>query len=261
MANKTSANQGSSGEQEGGTPRVSRKVIGKTSAAYERKAGTEGGEEKKPGSEGEQAAGDPGAQAAQAAQPAQIEGQPAPDAGAEAASDQARSESGRPATRKESGSRREARTTSEQAPAAPAGEPVAAAPRAEKAAPAPAAEAGPEPAGAPSAEQPPVPKPDPAAEFEELLKPRDIQRWDPGTPAAPPAKAPPGDSRSFRRHGDGGDEFVLIYRSGSFLIRRAGRVGVMGTWTVTEYPNVGSAAHAYAQQCSDLVHTGFRDLR
>ena len=251
MANKTEPNQGSSGEQERGTPRVSRKVIGKTSAAYERKAGAEGGEEKKPEGEGEQAAGDQGAQAAS---------QPAPDAtgaaagaagSAEAAPDQARSEPGRAATRREPGARREARTTSEQTPAAPAGEPVAAAPRAEKAAPAPE----------PAAAQPPVPRPDPAAEFEALLRPTDIQRWDPGTPAAPPAKAPPGDSRSFRRRGENGEEFVLIYRSGSFLIRRAGRVGVMGTWTVTEYPNIGSAAHAYAQQCSDLVHTGFRDLR
>jgi hypothetical protein len=261
MANKTSANQGSSGEQERGAPRVSRKVIGKTSAAYERKAGAEGGEEKKPGSEGEQA-GDQGAQA---------EGQPAPDvtaAGAEATPEQARSEGSRP-TRKESGSRREAKTTSEQAPAAPAGEPAAAAPRGEKAAPAPesapastspGAEAQPAPA-APSAEQPPVPKADPAADFEVLLKPREIERWDPSTPAAPPTKAPPGDSRSFRRRGENGEEFVLIYRSASFLIRRAGRVGVMGTWTVTEYPNIGSAAHAYAQQCSDLVHAGFRDLR
>jgi hypothetical protein len=258
MANKTSANQGSSGEQEGGTPRVSRKVIGKTSAAYERKAGAEGGEEKKPGGEGEQAAGDQGAPAAQA------EGQPAPDAtatAAEAAPDQARSEAAR-ATRKESGARREARTTAEQAPAAPAGEPAAAAPRGEKAAPAPtAAEARPAPAAEASAEQPPVPKPDPAAEFEVLLKPRDIERWDPATPAPAPIKAPPGDSRSFRRRGENGEEFVLIYRSGSFLIRRAGRVGVMGAWTVTEYPNIGSAAHAYAQQCSDLVHAGFRDLR
>jgi hypothetical protein len=249
MANKTSANQGSSGEQEPGTPRVSRKVIGKTSAPYERKDGAAGGEEKKPGSEGEQAAAaEPGAQA---------EGQPAPEAaGAEASPDQGKSE-GRAANRKEAGSRREVRTTSEQAPAAPAGEP-AAAPRVEQAAPTPPAAA---PAAAPSAEQAPVPAPDPEAEFEELLKPNQIQRWDPGTAAAPPIKAPPGDSRSFRRRGDGGEEFVLIYRVGSILIRRAGRVGVMGTWTLTEYPHIGSAAHAYAQQCSDLVHAGFRDLR
>jgi hypothetical protein len=253
MANKTSANQGSSGEQERGTPRVSRKVIGKTSAPYERKDGVEGGEEKKPASEGEQAAGaEPGAQA---------EGLPAPDtAGAEASPDQGKGEA-RAASRKESGSRREARTTSEQAPGAPASEP-AAAPRVEKTAPTPpAAAAGPAPAPAPSAEQAPVPPRDPEAELEVLLKPNQIQRWDPSTPAAPPIKAPPGDSRSFRRRGEGGDEFALIYRVGSILIRRAGRVGVMGTWTVTEYPHIGSAAHAYAQQCSDLVHAGFRDLR
>jgi hypothetical protein len=248
MANKTSANQGSSGEQERGAPRVSRKVIGNSSAPYERKVGADGGEEKKPGSEGEQAAAaEPGAQAA---------GQPAPDAAsAEAAPDQGKGEPARAATRKESAPRREARA-SEQAPAA---EPAAAAPGAETAAP-PAAEPVPAPAAAAS-EQAPVPVATPAAELEVLLRPREIESWDPGTPAAPPGKAPPGDSRSFRRRHEGTEEFVLIYRSGTFLIRRAGRVGVMGTWTVIEYPHIGSAAHAYAQQCSDLVHAGFRDLR
>ena len=248
MANKTPANQGSSGEQERGTPRVSRKVIGKTSAPYERKAGTEGGEEKKPGGEGEQAA--------DAEQAAPVEGQPAPAASAEAAPDPGKSEPAR-STRKEAGSRRDARQPAEQAPA-PAGatEPAAAAPAAE--APEPAA---PAPAAAASAEQAPVPKANPEAEFEVLLKPKNIQRWDPSAPASPPGKAPPGDSRSFRRRQEGVEEFVLIYRVGSVLIRRAGRVGVMGTWTVTEYPHIGSAAHAYAQQCSDLVHAGYRDLR
>jgi hypothetical protein len=256
MANKTSANQGSSGEQERETPRVSRKVIGKNSAPYERKAGAEGGEEKKPGSEGEQAAaGDPGAQA---------ESKSAETASAEAAPDQGKSEAPRAATRKEAATRREARAQ-EPAPAAetaPASKPEPA-PAAETT-PAETTPAAPAPAAAqaaPASEPPPIPATDPAAEFELLLSPRQIERWDPATPAPAPLKAPPGDSRSFRRRSEGTEEFVLIYRVGSFLIKRAGRVGVMGTWTVTEYPHIGSAAHAYAQQCSDLTYAGFRDLR
>ena len=142
---------------------------------------------------------------------------------------------------------------------APATDQAEAAPPAPAAESSPAGQSGAAPASAP--EQPPLPEVDPAAEVEVLLKPREIQPWDPATPAAPPRRAPAGDSRSFRRFDDGAEEFVLIYRISTFLIRRAGRVGVMGTWTVTEYPHIGSAAHAYAQQCSDLTHAGFRDLR
>lgn len=253
MANKTSAKQGSSGEQERGTPRVSRKVIGKSSAPYERKAGAEGGEEKKPGSEGEQAAAaDPAAKAESKAGAETATAEPAPDQG--------KNEPSR-AARKEAAARREGKAPEPAAEAAPkpeaAPEPAPAAPKPEAAAdePAPAA------AEAAPAEPPPLPAIHPAAELETLLKPKEIERWDPATPAPPPRKAPPGDSRSLRRRGEGAEEFVLIYRVGSFLIKRAGHVGVMGTWTVTEYPNIGSAAHAYAQQCSDLIHAGFRDLR
>lgn len=245
MANKTSGTQGSSGEQERGTPRVSRKVIGKTNAPYERKAGAEGGEEKKPG-EGEPAAADQGAPA---------EAKPADAVSAEAAPEQGKSEPVK--GRKEPAPRRDAKPAERAEPTPPAASDAPAAATPEKAQPAPAAAA---PAPAPAA-PPPVPQADPAAEFEVLLRPKEIERWDPATPAPPPAKAPPGDSRSFRRHQDGSEEFVLIYRSGTFLIRRAGKVGVMGTWTVTEYPHIGSAAHAYAQQCSDLIYAGFRDLR
>jgi hypothetical protein len=80
-------------------------------------------------------------------------------------------------------------------------------------------------------------------------------------PADPPGVAPPGDSRSFRRKSGGKEEFVLIYRDGSYLITRAGEVGKMGSWTVAGYPDQGSAAHAYAHKCSDLTGEGFVDLR
>lgn len=93
-----------------------------------------------------------------------------------------------------------------------------------------------------------------------LLPPDAIEAWDPNSPAPPPGKTPPGDSRSLRRIRDGAEEFVLIYRSGSHLITRAGKVGTMGTWTVVEYPHIGSAANAYAHKCSALTYDGYRDL-
>ena len=102
---------------------------------------------------------------------------------------------------------------------------------------------------------------DGGAIFAELLPPTAIGNWDPSMEAPPPGKAPAGDSRSFRRRSADGDEFLLIYRSDAFLITRRGLVGKMGSWTVTEYPHIGSAAHAYAQECSDLVGAGFRDIR
>jgi hypothetical protein len=246
MANKTSGNQGSSGDAEGSAPRVSRKMIGKTSAPYERKA-EEGGEEKKPAGEG---------------QPAD-QGEKAEAAAGDTGKHEARN-AGKDA-RKDQGARKESRDAA-RAPETPA------APAAPAAASAPPAAAEPEPASVPPA-TPPRPAPAPAgdfaappeldasAEFAELLPPRFIQNWDPSTPAPPPAKAPPGDSRSFRRRSEAGEEFVLIYRAQTFLVRRAGRVGVLGTWTFTDYPHVGAAAHAYAQQCSELSAAGFRDLR
>lgn len=249
MANKTSGNQGASGEADGSAPRVSRKVIGKNSAPYERKA-EEGGE--KPASEGQP--------------PDQGEkGEKAEAATGDTGKFEATKNAGK-------GARKESKdgTRAAETPAATAAPTATAPTTAPAAASEPPAAASPEPASVPPA-APPRPAPagdfeappdfDPTAEFAELVPPRYIQNWDPNTPAPPPAKAPPGDSRSFRRRNDGGDEFVLIYRAQTFLVRRSGRVGVLGTWTKTEYPHVGAAAHAYAQQCSELTAAGFRDLR
>jgi len=260
MANKTSGNQGSSGEADGSAPRVSRKVIGKTSAPYERKA-EDGGEEKKPASEGQSTdQGEKGEKAeAAAGDTGKLEATKNP--GKDARRDQAGRKDSKDGTR------------AAETPAAPAATAAPAAP-ATTAAPAAASEtpaaASSEPAGVPPAAPPrpapagdfaPPPDLDATAEFAELIPPRFIQNWDPNTPAPAPAKAPPGDSRSFRRRQDGVEEFVLIYRAQTFLVRRTGRVGVLGTWTMTEYPHVGAAAHAYAQQCSELSAAGFRDLR
>lgn len=236
MANKTSGNQGSSGEADSSAPRVSRKVIGKTSAPYERKA-EEGGGEKKPATEGQPAEQGEKAEAA--------------------AGDAGKQDTGK-AARKDSGARKDSRDAARAAEAPAAAAPAAAA--APEAASVPPA-SPPRPTPPPPSEFPPPPELDPTAEFAELLPPRYIQKWDPNTPAPPPAKAPPGDSRSFRRRTEAGEEFVLIYRAQTFLIRRAGKVGVLGTFTITDYPHVGAAAHAYAQQCSELSAAGFRDLR
>jgi hypothetical protein len=95
-----------------------------------------------------------------------------------------------------------------------------------------------------------------------LLRPELIDRSiAPSTPAPPPGVAPAGDARSLRRTRDGTAEFCLIYRLRSLLIRRQGVVGTMGEWTITDYPSLGSASHAYAQECSDLTGDGFIDIR
>lgn len=111
-----------------------------------------------------------------------------------------------------------------------------------------------------------APQPDQAKtdkpKFEPLLPPGAIPTDDdPEASAPPPGLAPPGDSRSLRRDQGGGEEFVFIYRSTSFLIQRAGMVGKKGSWSCVEYPHIGSASHAYAQECSRLTGEGFRDLR
>jgi hypothetical protein len=256
MANKTPGNQGSSGEADGSAPRVSRKVIGKASAPYERKA-EDGGEEKKPASEG---------------QPPE-QGEKAEAAAGDTGKFEATKSAGKDA-RKDQGGRKDSRDGARPAetpaatatPAAPAAPATTAAPAAASETPAAASEPASVPPAAPPRPAPagdfaPPPDLDTTAEFAELIPPRFIQNWDPNTPAPAPAKAPPGDSRSFRRRQDGVEEFVLIYRAQTFLVRRSGRVGVLGTWTMTEYPHVGAAAHAYAQQCSELSAAGFRDLR
>ena len=133
---------------------------------------------------------------------------------------------------------------------------------------APAVEARPEEKAEPAAAAPP-PEPEPAppaASGDEaavdLLPPDANDRSvSPQSPAPAPGVAPAGDARSLRRHRDGVEEFCLIYRRDSFLIRRQGKVGTAGQWTVTEYPSIGSAAHAYAQECSELTGDGFADLR
>lgn len=243
MAKKTSGNQGS-GEADDRVPSVSRKVIAKTSAPYERKTEDGGAEKAGEGDKAETAAtaGDAGkSEPVKTGKHARREPARAAEAPATAAETAAAAASAPPAA-----------PTTESAPAAaetppePGSAPVVTPPR---------------PAQTVAGDYADPPELDASAEFAELLPPRFIQKWDPNTPAPPPAKAPPGDSRSFRRRGESGEEFVLIYRAQTFLIRRAGRVGVLGTWTITDYPHVGAAAHAYAQQCSELTAAGFRDLR
>lgn len=130
-----------------------------------------------------------------------------------------------------------------------------------------AAEVAPEPAAPPPAE---VAAPAPAAPvaaagdrpiYAELPLVKEIDRSvSPDAPAPPPGIAPPGDSRSLRRNGASGEEFLLIYREHTFLVTRAGPVGKHGSWTIIEYPNQGSAANAYAHKCSDYTGAGYYDL-
>lgn len=87
--------------------------------------------------------------------------------------------------------------------------------------------------------------------------PRDIPAGDPGDQAPAPGVVPPGDSRSLRREG----EFALIYRVGTCVITRMGRVGTRGQWRVVEYPTSASASNAYAKECSRFVSDGFSDYR
>lgn len=95
-------------------------------------------------------------------------------------------------------------------------------------------------------------------EREPLLFPQDIDTsQDPETAAPAPLRAPRGDARSFRRAA----EFCFIYRHKQFLVRRQGKVGKLGEWSVMEYPSKGAAAHAYAETCSDLTSDGFADFR
>jgi predicted DNA-binding WGR domain protein len=87
--------------------------------------------------------------------------------------------------------------------------------------------------------------------------PRDIPSGDPEDAAPPPGHVPPGDSRSFRR----GNEFALIYRVGTSIIIRSGRVGTRGQWRVVEYPTSATASSSYAKECSRFVSDGFSDYR
>jgi len=97
--------------------------------------------------------------------------------------------------------------------------------------------------------------------YAELLPPRALPQAAVDAAAPPPGLAPPGDSRSFRRHAGEGEEFCLIYRHHRELIVRRGPVGKYGECTVIDYPSERSAAHAYAHKCSELAAEGFFDLR
>jgi len=87
--------------------------------------------------------------------------------------------------------------------------------------------------------------------------PREIPGGNPEDPAPAPGAVPKGDSRSLRRMAD----FALIYRIGTYVISRFGRVGTRGQWRVVEYPTSAAASHAYAKECSRFVSEGFSDYR
>lgn len=215
---------GSRGKKGDASSEVSRKTLRKTTAPMAKRAGGSGEDGKQPAAPGE-AGGAPAAEGLAAESTAAA-------APAEAA----------------------------QADAAP--QPAESAAVAETA---PAPEAAPETPAASithAAEQAAAPvAPQLQTEYAILLPPTALPVGDPNSPAPPPGKAPPGDSRSFRRFHEGVEEFVLLYRYDSLLITRSGRVGTLGTYKVVEYPHIGAAAHAYAHQCSNLTASGFRDLR
>ena len=278
MAKKKSAKQGASGStpsedsRNSQASKVSRKVLRGTSAPYERKdkSSEEGGKGKK---DDEQASAGTGQREEgakkdgreQAGQPAAAGDAHAPDDVSLAwpsMTDYAGSKEPGDAGKKEAASSPEEAKDEAKAPAAAAADEEKAA---EKAAPAAAAAEDAAAASAEKAAAATAPGGEQAGaaepEVEVLLPPHRIENGDPDALAPPPGKAPAGDSRSFRRYRDGVAEFVLIYRNSSFLISRAGQVGRQGTWTIVEYPTIGTAAHAYAQECSKLTAEGYRDLR
>lgn len=281
MANKTSDKRGKTAKQaKSRTSRVSRKVLGKTSAAYERKGGAsdDDGEDKtskkddqvkddkdKGGKAEVDSQDDKNAKGSKSDK----DKDKADDKGAGfafAAKDDDTSKSKSKGKDDDDGddkakAKAKADDDDDKAKAKAKGDDKADAKTEDE--PSGRKPAAPQSASAPEAdgEYAAIPDIDPNLEFVELWPPRFIQNWDPEAKAPPPAKAPPGDSRSFRREHEGAEEFALVYRVKSFIVVRRGRVGLMGTWTVTEYPHLGSAAHAYAQISSDLTGEGFRDLR
>lgn len=271
MAKKKSAKQDASGStpsndsRDSDASKVSRKVLRGVSASYERK------DEDRPGKEGDKGnKGDEVAVIGQGMEAAEKKGLEEIDRIPEAAQADAADVVSRakPATTDAAGSAKPAGATDADPGAAAKKE---AAP-AKKATAGDAPDAKPASAAAASGEEAPAPAGDSEASageqavaaapaFAELLPPHRIESGDPDAPAPPPGQAPPGDSRSFRRYRGDVEEFVLIYRSSSFLITRAGQVGRQGKWSVVEYPTLGTAAHAYAQECSRLTAEGYRDLR
>jgi hypothetical protein len=163
---------------------------------------------------------------------------------------------GDPATEKTADTPADKPAVAEAAPR-PAPAPVEEAP-----APAP-----PRPAAAPveEAPAPAPPRPAPIAAaadddpYTPLPDPTSVVPGDPDASEPPPRLVPPGDSRSMRRGHGPTEEFALVYRNKSFLVTRVGVVGKRGRWRVVEYPSLGSASHAYAQECSRLVTEGFAD--
>ena len=87
--------------------------------------------------------------------------------------------------------------------------------------------------------------------------PLEIPGGNPDDPAPAPGNVPPGDSRSLRH----ADEFALIYRVGTCVISRRGRIGTRGQWRVVDYPTSSAAAGSYAKECSRFVSEGFSDYR
>jgi hypothetical protein len=87
--------------------------------------------------------------------------------------------------------------------------------------------------------------------------PKQVPAGAPDDPAPAPGSVPPGDSRSLRRDG----EFALIYRVGTCVITRTGRLGTRGQWRVVEYPTSAVASTSYAKECSRFVTDGFSDYR
>lgn len=141
-------------------------------------------------------------------------------------------------------------------PPRPAPPPVEEAPAPPPPRPAPPVAAAPAPAPAPVGA---APASDP--EHTVLPDPKSVVPGDPDASEPPPRLVPRGDSRSLRRGHGPTEEFALVYRNKSFLVTRVGVVGRRGTWRVVEYPSQGSAAHAYAQECSRLVGEGFADYQ
>ncbi len=87
--------------------------------------------------------------------------------------------------------------------------------------------------------------------------PLEIPGGNPDDPAPVPGQVPPGDSRSLRRD----NEFALIYRVGTCVITRSGRIGTRGQWRVVDYPTSTFASNSYAKECSRFVSEGFSDYR
>jgi len=100
-----------------------------------------------------------------------------------------------------------------------------------------------------------------APKVAELVPPRALPLQKADADAPPPGLAPPGDSRSYRRRTESGEEFFLLYRHYRTVVTRRGPVGKYGKVTVSDFPSQATAAHAYANLCSECAAEGFYDLR